>query len=384
MINTFYSNTSYVSQRSEISTFENTNNRNASGTANEALLGKLASNVPELKTGDVADLADNDFSPEKIAERISNFVALGLQNARNEGKSEAEIQQKYEAAVAGVQKGIDEAREILGNLNFLTDDISSMIDDTEDLTFKALDAINPANSSNTPSISAYQSQAAAVERFASAETFSLDLKTQDGDTVKIVFANQSEQSSAFAYNEDDNGNYSALYQLNQSQSSSFQFQVQGDLDEGELEAISNLISEVTEISNEFFNGDVQKAFDTASQFQLDKTELSSINLQLTKSQEYSAASSYRTVQNNSASPAEKLGGHFINNFDQAIQQPTLDFLQDIQKVSQQLLDSLVKQDDRYLNADDQQQGIFDNSLNKIHSIIQSMQEQATQTPALDA
>jgi len=384
MINTFYSNTSYVSQRSEISTFENTDNRNASGTANEALLGKLASNVPELKTGDVADLADNDFSPEKIAERISNFVALGLQNARNEGKSEAEIQQKYEAAVAGVQKGIDEAREILGNLNFLTDDISSMIDDTEDLTFKALDAINPANSSNTPSISAYQSQAAAVERFASAETFSLDLKTQDGDTVKIVFANQSEQSSAFAYNEDDNGNYSALYQLNQSQSSSFQFQVQGDLDEGELEAISNLISEVTEISNEFFNGDVQKAFDTASQFQLDKTELSSINLQLTKSQEYSAASSYRTVQNNSASPAEKLGGHFINNFDQAIQQPTLDFLQDIQKVSQQLLDSLVKQDDRYLNADDQQQGIFDNSLNKIHSIIQSMQEQAAQTPALDA
>jgi len=384
MINTFYSNTSYVSQRSEISTFENTDNRNASGTANEALLGKLASNVPELKTGDVADLADNDFSPEKIAERISNFVALGLQNARNEGKSEAEIQQKYEAAVAGVQKGIDEAREILGNLNFLTDDISSMIDDTEDLTFKALDAINPANSSNTPSISAYQSQAAAVERFASAETFSLDLKTQDGDTMKIVFANQSEQSSAFAYNEDDNGNYSALYQLNQSQSSSFQFQVQGDLDEGELEAISNLISEVTEISNEFFNGDVQKAFDTASQFQLDKTELSSINLQLTKSQEYSAASSYRTVQNNSASPAEKLGGHFINNFDQAIQQPTLDFLQDIQKVSQQLLDSLVKQDDRYLNADDQQQGIFDNSLNKIHSIIQSMQEQAAQTPALDA
>jgi hypothetical protein len=384
MINTFYSNSSYVSQRSEISSFENSNDRNASGTANEALLGRLARNIPELKTGDVADLAANDFSPEKISERISNFVAQGLQNARNEGRSEAEIQQKYEAAVAGVQKGFDEAREILGNLNFLTDDISSMIDDTEDLTFKALDAINPANSSSAPSISAYQTQAASVERFASAETFSLDLKTQDGDTVKIVFANQSEQSSAFAYSEDDNGNYSALYQLNQSQSSSFQFQVQGDLDEGELAAITSLISEVTEISNEFFNGDVQKAFDTASQFQLDKTELSSINLQLTKSQEYSAASSYRTVQNNSASPADKLGGHFINNFDQAIQQPTLDFLQDIQKVSQQLLDSLVKQDDRYLNADDQQQDIFNNSLNRIQSIIESMQETTVETPNLDA
>jgi hypothetical protein len=383
MINTFYANTSYVSQRSEISSFENSNNRNASGTANEALLGRLATNVPELKTGDVADLAANDFSPEKIAERISNFVAQGLQNARNEGRSEAEIQQKYEAAVAGVQKGFDEAREILGNLNFLTDDISSMIDNTEDLTFKALDGINPANSSNTPSISAYQTQAAAVERFASAETFSLDLKTQDGDTVKIVFANQSQQSSAFAYSEDDSGNYSALYQLSQSQSSSFQFQVQGDLDEGELAAITNLISDVTEISNEFFNGDVQKAFDSASQFQLDKSELSSINLQLTKSQEYSAASSYRTVQNNSASPAAKLGGHFINNFDQAIQQPTLDFLQDIQKVSQKLLDSLVKQDDRYHKADNKQKDIFNDSLDNIKNIIESMQDTALATPKVD-
>ncbi|MEM5529876.1 DUF5610 domain-containing protein [Gammaproteobacteria bacterium AS21] len=383
MINTFYANTSYVSQRSEISSFENSNNRNASGTANEALLGRLATNVPELKTGDVADLAANDFSPEKIAERISNFVAQGLQNARNEGRSEAEIQQKYEAAVAGVQKGFDEAREILGNLNFLTDDISSMIDNTEDLTFKALDGINPANSSNTPSISAYQTQAAAVERFASAETFSLDLKTQDGDTVKIVFANQSQQSSAFAYSEDDSGNYSALYQLSQSQSSSFQFQVQGDLDEGELAAITHLISDVTEISNEFFNGDVQKAFDSASQFQLDKTELSSINLQLKKSQEYSAASSYRTVQNNSASPAAKLGGHFINNFDQAIQQPTLDFLQDIQKVSQKLLDSLVKQDDRYHKADNKQKDIFNDSLDNIKNIIESMQDTALATPKVD-
>ena len=383
MINTFYANTSYVSQRSEISSFENSNNRNASGTANEALLGRLARNVPELKTGDVADLAANDFSPEKIADRIANFVAQGLQNARNEGRSEAEIQQKYESAIAGVQKGFDEAREILGNLNFLTDDISSMIDNTEDLTFKALDGINPANSSNTPSISAYQTQAAAVERFASAETFSLDLKTQDGDTVKIVFANQSQQSSAFAYSEDNSGNYSALYQLSQSQSSSFQFQVQGDLDEGELAAITNLISEVTEISNEFFNGDVQKAFDSASQFQLDKTELSSINLQLTKSQEYSAASSYRTVQNNSASPAAKLGGHFINNFDQAIQQPTLDFLQDIQKVSQKLLDSLVKQDERYQKADSKQKDIFNDSLNNIKNIIESMQDSALTAPKVD-
>lgn len=373
MINTFYSSTSFVQKHTDFSSFESHAQRNPNSTANDAMLARLAKNVPGLQKNDVAELASNEFSPQKIADKISKFIAMGLQSARNEGRSEAEIQAKYDAAIEGVKKGFDEAREILENLQLLSADIAKNIDKTEDLTFKALDAINPTQSVNQ-SFPAYHTQVAAVERFSHAETFSLDLKTQDGDSVTIIFANQNSQQSSFAYEGNGAGNYSAVYSVSQSQSSAFYFQVQGDLDEDELKAIANLIEEVTEISNEFFNGDVQKAFEIASEFQLDKTELASMNLQLTKSQEYSAASSYRQVQNNAIPNIGKLSGHLINNYAQAIQQPELDFLQDIQSVSQRLLDSLVQQDNRFIEADEAQQSIFSSSLTKIREIIEAMLE----------
>jgi len=374
MINTFYSNTSYVAQSTEFSSFEHEAHRNPGATANEALLARLAKNVPGLKKDDVTDLASNDFSPNKVAERIAKFVALGLENARSEGRSEEEIQSKFDAAMQGVQKGFDEAREILDNLNLLTADISTTIDETEELTFKALEALNPSQSSS-PSLPVYHTQVAAVERYSQAESFSLELETQDGDKVKIQFANQSSSESAFAYSGDDQGNRSAVYSLTQSQSSAFQFQVQGDLDEDELEAIAKLINDVSEISNEFFNGDVQKAFEIATQFNMDKTELASMNLQLTQSQSYSAAASYRSVEQNSVPDIGKLAGHFLNNIDQATQRPELDFLQNITDVSQRLLDSLVQQDSRFIDGDDQQQSTFAASLSRIKDIIESMQQQ---------
>jgi hypothetical protein len=223
----------------------------------------------------------------------------------------------------------------------------------------------------------YQTQIAAAERYSKAESFSLDLKTQDGDSVKILFDNQQSQHASFAAVNDGNGNSSAIFQLSQSHSSSFQFQVQGDLDEDELEAISKLISDVSEISNEFFNGDVQKAFESASEFKMDKTELSSMNLLLTKSQTYSATS-YREVQNNAAPDLGKLSGHLLNNLDQATNRPELDFLQDITKVSQRLLDSLVQQDNRFIDANKDQQSIFNSSLAKIQDVLESIRESRAQ------
>lgn len=375
MINSFSSSVSYTRLQAEYTSFSSNSDRNPKDTANDALLGRLANNVPEMAVKDVKDLSNNEFSADKIAARISNFVAQGLQNARNEGRSEAEIQSKYEAAVKGVERGFAEAREILDNLNLLSDDISSMIGETEDLTFKALEEINPANAQQTDSTALSGNyQVASAERYSKTETFSLDLKTQDGDTVKILFANQSSAQSAFAATSDGNGNSSAVFSLSQSQSSALQFQVQGELDEDELEAINKLIQDVGEISDEFFNGDVQKAFEIATQFQMDKTELASMHLQLTRSQEYSAASSYRSVQNNSAPDIGKLAGHLFNNFDQATQNPALNFLDNVSSISQQILDSLVKQDDRYLEANKEHQDIFDRGLQTIRDVMDSMQQ----------
>lgn len=373
MISTFNSSISYIRQQTELSSFSQDAQRDPQSTANDALVGRLARNVPGLDTTKVSNLVKSEFSPQTIADNISKFVAQGLQNARNEGRSEEEIQSKFEAALKGVKKGFEEAREILSNLDVLKGDIASNIDKSEDLTFKALEELNPANANaNAPAIGSTQVQAASVERYSKAESFSLDLKTQDGDTVKILFANQSSQEAQFGYSSDGKGNSSAIFNLTQSQSSAFQFQVQGDLDEGELEAISKLISDVGEISNEFFNGDVQKAFEIATEFKMDKTELASMNLQLTRTQEYTAASSYRSVQNNATPDVGKLTGHLFNNFAQATEKPELGFLKDITKISQQLLDSLVKQDNRFQDASKERQDLFKANLETIREVIDTI------------
>jgi hypothetical protein len=103
-----------------------------------------------------------------------------------------------------------------------------------------------------------------------------------------------------------------------------------------------------------------------------------MNLLLTKSQEYSAASNYRSVQNNATPDTGKLSGHMLNNFDQASQNPALDFIESIQQVSQRLLDSLVQNDNRFIEADDDQKAIFSDSLSKIKDIIEAMRESQTE------
>jgi hypothetical protein len=102
-----------------------------------------------------------------------------------------------------------------------------------------------------------------------------------------------------------------------------------------------------------------------------------MNLLLTKTQTYSATS-YREVQNNATPELGKLSGHLLNNLDQATQRPELDFLQDISKVSQRLLDSLVQQDNRYIDSNQDQQSIFNSSLAKIQDDLESLREARTQ------
>ena len=99
--------------------------------ATDKLLEKLAQNIPGMTNADeLRKLDAKDFTPQKVANRVTDFVAMGLEQARRSGKSEAEVENLRLAAASGIQKGIAEARDILDNMNLLTDDISADIDET--------------------------------------------------------------------------------------------------------------------------------------------------------------------------------------------------------------------------------------------------------------
>ncbi len=369
---TLYSQFTSGFQNSMVSYQDSLNARTPQAASEDTVLNRLAENIPGMSAGDLKSLDSDDFSPEKVANRIGDFVAQGLEAARRSGRSEEDIQNMYNAAVSGVEKGFAEARDILDNLGALKGSIAENIDETEKQTFAALDAINPSAQDATNS--ATISRLTAAERYEQSESLSLKVTTQDGDEVTINFSNQSRYEQSFGV-ESDCSNTSALFNISRSEASNYQFSVNGDLDNDEIDALQNLIKDVNEIAGEFFDGDIQRAFDIASEYQMDKSELSSMNLQLTQTEQYSSVAKYSQVENQNAvtQDAAKRLGNYAQSFENASAAPTLDFVKEIREFSQTLLESLVTQDARYREADSEQQNRYNSQLDAIAELTNRMQ-----------
>lgn len=377
MIGTLYSNISY-SQQSFSSVQEFSSKQKTPEAASQnTVLNRLASNIPGMSVDDLKSLSADDFSPEKVANRIGDFVAQGLEAARRNGRSEEDVQKMYDAAVAGVQKGFAEAREILDGLGVLSDNIAGNIDKTEEKTFNLLDALNPTKAAEAPAQNRV-SRLMAAERYQEAETLSLKVKTQDGDEVTINFARNSQYEGSFGIESDADGLREAEFNISRNESSDFRFSVEGDLDNDEIDALQNLIKDVSEIANEFFDGDVQKAFDLASEYKMDKSELASMNLRLTQSEQYTSVAKYKTVENYdspNAAPGKRLG-HMLQNLHGAANRPELAFLENATRFSSEVFSSLVTQDIRYQSADEPKRNHYDGQLETMRAMLDSFNASA--------
>lgn len=364
-----YSDTQNLSSRSNNSTESNSQQPKQ---AQEQLLDSLAKHVPGVSATEFKALDAKEFTPEKVTGRIAGFVAQGLEQARRDGKSEAEIASLHEQALAGIEQGFNEARDILADMNLLTQDIAATIDETYDQTLDAVRALAPSNPQE--SRLTYTGLSAA-ERYQKAEAFSLDLRTQDGDKITVSFAQQNAyESSLGAYSGEDG--QAAVFNIDRSAQSQYRFSIEGELDADEMDAIQDLIKDVSLIADDFFSGDVQSAFQQASEFQMDTSELASMHLRLTRSEQYSAASAYQQVQNLPANaqgqaqqaPGRALG-HLVGDIQNRGQNPALAFLEEPLDLNQQLLDNLVKQDVRYQQADAEQQRFYEQGLAQLQSLL---------------
>lgn len=346
---------------------DNRETRNRAAQATDQLVNRLAENVPGLNASELRGLNAESFSPENVASRISGFVAQGLESARARGATDAELGRLYDAAVEGIERGFNEATDILNELDILSPEIQDIIDTTFDLTFEALAGLAPNSSETAPS---RQVSLTAAERFSRSESFSLDVTTQDGDTVSIRFQNQqSETASLGAFSDGENS--AVAFSLERNASSNFSFSIEGDLDDEEIEALQNLIQDVNLIAEDFFNGDVQEAFQQAAEFELDRTELANLNLTLSQSSSVSAVTAYEEVQQleNPLGNGGRQLGQLFNNTEQVFGNPALGFLEDSNLFGARLLDQLVQEDIRYQDADEEQQSLFDGNLALLDDVI---------------
>jgi hypothetical protein len=257
----------------------------------------------------------NDYTPEKVAGRILGFIEQRLQTEQAAGADPAKLQGLLEQARSGVEKGFAEARKILDGMGVLQGKVASDIDDTYQKIqdgFSALDQrFNPAASASNSNVSL----AAYSERFtAQAETFDMQVTTRDGDRLRISIAQASANWSQSRVAASSNGNARALVASTQSgsmQIGAWQVSVEGELDADELGALEKLFSQVQELSNSFYAGDMAGAFDRAMALEMDGEQLASLSLNLTQTSVRQATDAYSAVAQSGGQAASAVNNSLI-------------------------------------------------------------------------
>lgn len=288
------------------------------------------------------------FDFEEVAKNVLNFVGGAIKNAKNNGADTAELNALFEQATSGVLKGIKLAEKDLAG--FLNDEITNGITQSKNLIEQGInklrqDIFEPkepvADAGKTKSVTNIS-----VE-YEKQQFGELNIRTRDGDTVKLTFediqqfefkqqqlkelSNAEEKDQPVAevqpdkkvnettneplavdeepapINEevepadpnegsnDQSNRGSAVQSAVFYQQNSLSFSVQGELDEDELKAIGQLVADTNELAEEFFNGDIETAFNQALELGFDEQELASFALQLTKVENTQVIKAYETV-----------------------------------------------------------------------------------------
>ncbi len=264
---------------------------------------------------EIAEYSLADFNPvgkissKQAAQNILGFISNRLRSDAASGAKPEQLLQRLDEGLDGFIKGFNEAKDIIEGLGLLTPELSNEINDTFErvingiehlrgritehtsLPSNHLDGIGDINQSNNVSkleLSAQHSESS---------SFSLSLTTQDGDQVSIEISRLKESnfSGSLAQNGTENS-----FELNQKQSSSssFSLNIIGELDDDELAAIDALLQNVDAIANNFYSGHLDQAFNLASELEIDRDELSSLNLQLQRTTTTQALASYQTNSQN--------------------------------------------------------------------------------------
>ncbi len=331
-------------------------------------------------------LNGDDFTPEKVSERILGFVS-----GRILSESDTDEQKNLMAqARKGIEQGFAEAREILESLSVLNGTVKDDVDSTYDLIQKGLQRLeNEVNGIPNSDVqddeategSSRVQEASMQNSYSRDESTKIEIITNDGDKILIdLFKQQSAQSLQYVTQNEDGSAYSQSRTI--SASTGINYQVQGELDEGEQKAIDDLLKDVAKVSDHFFSGNTQQAFKKALDMNFDSNELTRMSMDLGYQETRSTAiSTYSSLQNQAqpATEAEmpyvdmpglKEMSDFIKQVDQIFQNPFVmhEFAEPEQGVGQ-----LIKGMNQLLHSDEMKQLEKDSS-SLLDSLVHQLKE----------
>ncbi|GAB3037449.1 DUF5610 domain-containing protein [Bowmanella dokdonensis] len=321
-----------------------------SGALNESLT--LDGRRPNLGVPKAEQAAEQKslFDFEEVARNVLRFVGGAIKHAQAKGMDNDELTKMFEQARNGVAKGIKMAEKDLAGL--MNDEISSGISKSREMIEEGIEKLErdvfgkneEGEQDQVSQLGVYQSVSYSRE-----DRSELSVRTHDGDEVTIrfedlrqfelnrsllissgqqneeagkgeiqpvpigapagqgVITDQQAAAESDKANEENDGEQrtqgtSPGLQAQQNylyyERAGFSFSVQGSLDEGELDALGELVGNAAELADEFFNGDVEKAFNQALELGFNESELTGYALQLTRHEQVRVIQTYEAISHN--------------------------------------------------------------------------------------
>ena len=276
---------------------------------NDKIIAALDKTLTQSNQTSLYELDPADFTPQKVADRILSFVGAAFSNIDNSNKERQN--QRLEAAREGIEKGFNDAKAILEGLGAFEDGIADNANKTYDLLQTGLNQIATnidAGVSVLQSLfqssenNAIATQGNRLEKSTSLEqSFSLELKTQDGDKVTINI-NRLDASHSSAYSANSTEEKTTAVSSSRLTESGYSISVNGALDQGEVTAIDKLLAKMTEVADKYFSGDTQAALDKVSQLGFNSSEIANFSLDLKEMQQTKATAAYQQFGGTENSP----------------------------------------------------------------------------------
>lgn len=293
----------------------------------------------KLEGGSILDKIDIEpisFDFEEVAKNVMDFVGKAISGARDAGASDDKLAEMFAQAREGVDMGFEQARQELGDMDMLTDDVKEGMDRSYGLIQEGIDGLED-DIFNKPTASATPNVIARELGLQESEQGSISIKTRDGDDINISFG--STTTLAQSQSSTDNG-YSS--ETSYSRSQSFSIEVNGDLDDDELKAINSLVEDISGLADEFFNGDVQKAFEQASELGFDAGQIAQFSLDFKEVKQVAVREHYAPGQ--TASPIATLAP-YVKDLNDVMESGESLFAKDnlkqlMQDIAQQQVDAL--------------------------------------------
>lgn len=279
---------------------------------------KLAETMSVSVEAPAATFDSGQLTSEKVAGNILGFIERRLSLDKADGASAEELSSRLEAGLKGFKQGFAEAEEQLKALDMLTPDIATDIGKTYDLVIAGIEELrekflgaqdkeeSAADRREDTADLARATLAAGQYDYARANSFSFTLKTADGDTVTIDAKAAQSLSLSEAYTSGEGEEQSYSLSASYASSNAFDLSIEGELDEGELKAINELLGQVNNLADDFFAGDLDSAFDAALELGYNSEEITSYSLNLTQVEVQRVATAYQAGADRGAMP--ELGG----------------------------------------------------------------------------